>query len=342
MARRFTYDDWMEAQDIPIHRGYYVEDLRTAELGWWEDRQVDAAFMQLRGMEGVVEGRIEEIPPGHSLPPLKLSVDEQVYVLGGRGVATVWTDDSRPKKTFEWATRSLFLVPRNSYCQLTNMDGNNPARLLHYNYLPIAMSATPDPEFFFNNPYSTSSFLHSTDEFYSEAKAIMEEGEGAFAGRGRQVWHGNFFPDMAAWDRLVPFWGRGAGGRVVFIQSPGSEMHAHMSVFPARTYKKGHRHGPGASSSSPAARATPSCGRKARRKSSSTGTRRAASCPRTAGSTSTSTSAGPTGATWRSIRRTSSWACPRRCRTGRATRSSTRTRTRGYASTSRTSWPSAA
>ena len=245
MARRFTYDDWMEAQGIPIHRGYYVEDLRIAELGWWEDRQVDAAFMQLRGMGGVCEGRIEEIPPGHTLPPLKLSVDEQVYVLGGRGVATVWTDDSRPKKTFEWATRSLFLVPRNSYCQLTNMDGNNPARLLHYNYLPIAMSATPDPDFFVNNPYSTSTFLHSADEFYSEAKAVMEEGEGAFAGRGRQVWHGNFFPDMAAWDKLVPFWGRGAGGHVVFIQSPGSEMHAHMSVFPARTYKKGHRHGPG-------------------------------------------------------------------------------------------------
>jgi hypothetical protein len=29
------------------------------------------------------------------------------------------------------------------------------------------------------------------------------------------------------------------------IKFPGSEMSCHMSVFPARTYKKAHRHGPG-------------------------------------------------------------------------------------------------
>ena len=301
MARTFTYDSWMEAQGIPIHRGYYVEDLRTVELGWWEDRQVDAAFMQLRGMEGVVEGRIEEISPGHSLPPLKLSVDEQIYILGGRGVATVWTDDSRPKKTFEWATRSLFLVPRNSWCQLTNMDGQNPARLLHYNYLPIAMSATPDPEFFINNPYSSSSFLHSQDEFYSEAKAVMEEGEGRFVGRGRQVWHGNFFPDMAAWDKLVPFWGAAPAGTSSSSSPPAPRCTPTCPSSRPRPTRRATATDPDASSSSPAARATPSCGRKARRKSSSTGARPAASFPPTAGSISTSTSAGPTGATSPSI-----------------------------------------
>jgi hypothetical protein len=50
---------------------------------------------------------------------------------------------------------------------------------------------------------------------------------------------------MQAWDRLEPFWGRGAGGSVVGIQFPNSEASCHMSVFPAQTYKKGHRHGPG-------------------------------------------------------------------------------------------------
>ena len=34
----FTYDRWMESVGIPIHRGYYVEDLRTVELGRWEER----------------------------------------------------------------------------------------------------------------------------------------------------------------------------------------------------------------------------------------------------------------------------------------------------------------
>jgi hypothetical protein len=236
----------MEDQGIPVHRGYYIEDLRTVELAPWSARNINAAFMQLHGMQGVVEARIEEIPAGATLDPLKMAVDELVYVLNGRGVASVWSDDASPKKTFEWSTRSLFLIPRNNYCQLGNMDGNNPVRLLHYNFLPIAMSAVPEPDFFFNNPYVNSTVLQANGgEFYSEAAAEIIAGEGRFAESGRQIWKGNFFPDMQAWDKLVPFWGRGAGGHVVFIQTPGSEMRAHMSVFPERSYKKGHRHGPG-------------------------------------------------------------------------------------------------
>ncbi len=246
MAPEYTYDAWMESQGLPIHRGYYIEDLRTVDLEWWEERQVKAAFMQLHGMQGVVEARIEEIPPGASLPPLKMAVDELVYVLNGRGVASVWADGSTPKRTFEWATRSLFLVPRNCYYQLSNMDGSHAVRLLHYNYLPLAMSAVPEPDFFFDNPYTSTGVLaDGGDDFYSDARAEVVPGTGRFAKSGRQVWKGNFFPDMQAWDKLVPFWGRGAGGHVVFIRTPGSEMTAHMSVFPARSYKKAHRHGPG-------------------------------------------------------------------------------------------------
>src|SRR6202043_1039542 len=36
-----------------------------------------------------------------------------------------------------------------------------------------------------------------------------------------------------------------AGGSRVGIQFPNSPISSHMSVFPAGTYKKAHRHGPG-------------------------------------------------------------------------------------------------
>jgi hypothetical protein len=243
MVRRPPYDVWIESTGVPIHKGYYIEDARTVQVGPWPERECNAAFLQLAGCEGVTEARITEIPAGATLPPLSFSLDEIVYVVEGRGTTTVWSEGSA-KRTFEWQKHSLFLLPRNYTHQLTNMQGNAPARLLHYNYLPSAMAITPDPDFYFKNPYRKDDVLNGHEgEFYSEAKVVLPTGEDESTGRA--YWTGNFFPDMRAWDRLVPFRGRGAGGHVVWIQYPTSTITNHMSVFPARTYKKAHRHGPG-------------------------------------------------------------------------------------------------
>ena len=61
-SKHYTYDEWMEAQGIPIYRGYYIEDLRTLQLGWWDERQCNSAFIQLVGQEGVTSARVTEIP----------------------------------------------------------------------------------------------------------------------------------------------------------------------------------------------------------------------------------------------------------------------------------------
>ncbi len=99
-----------------------------------------------------METRVTEIPPGSKLAPLKFSLDEVIYVLSGRGLCTVWAGDSAQKKTFEWQPHSLFLIPRNYTYELANAQGHQPARLVHCNYLPMAMSITPEPEYFFDNP----------------------------------------------------------------------------------------------------------------------------------------------------------------------------------------------
>jgi hypothetical protein len=135
----------------------------------------------------------------------------------------------------------MFLVPANYSYQLSNAQGNQPVRILFTNGLPTAMTAIPDPAFYFNSSVVDLSVLYGDESsFYSEAKVMREA-----SGRMRNVWVGNFFPDMLAWDHLDPFKGRGAGGRVVWITLPKSIHGSHMSVFDAGTYKKGHRHGPG-------------------------------------------------------------------------------------------------
>ena len=85
---------------------------------------------------------------------------------------TVWADDGKPKKTFEWQKHSLFLLPHNHHHQFTNMQGDRPARLLHYNYLPLAMSAVQDPDFFFNNPYIAA------DGIDGQARRVLLRGQG--------------------------------------------------------------------------------------------------------------------------------------------------------------------
>ena len=113
------------------------------------------------------------------------------------------------------------------------------------------MSVIDDPDFYFNNPGSIRTSFEGQEDFYSEAKqAPVDEHqkrdqshEGA--PEGAAYWYGNFFPDMQAWDKLAVYRRRGGGGSTVRVSFPRSQLRAHMSVFPARTYKKGHRHGPG-------------------------------------------------------------------------------------------------
>lgn len=96
--RVHPYDRWLDSLGVPVHRGYYLEDLRTVELGPWEMRDCDVAFLQLAGQEGVSGAYVLEIPPGKTLPPFRIAIDDLVYVLQGRGLTTIWTQD-QPQKT---------------------------------------------------------------------------------------------------------------------------------------------------------------------------------------------------------------------------------------------------
>src|SRR3954466_868779 len=63
-----AYEQWIQSTGVPIHRGFFIDDVRTVELGWWAERECNAAFLVLSGQEGVTEGRVTEIAPGATLP----------------------------------------------------------------------------------------------------------------------------------------------------------------------------------------------------------------------------------------------------------------------------------
>src|SRR5712691_10160723 len=104
--RNTAYEQWIATLELPIHRGYYVEDIRTCEVGRWEERNCNAAILVMAGQEGQSEVRVSEIPPGQTTNPVRFALDEIVYVAEGRGLTTV-SAEGRTGKTFEWQKHSL-------------------------------------------------------------------------------------------------------------------------------------------------------------------------------------------------------------------------------------------
>src|SRR6185295_5744665 len=80
------YDQWVEAQNIPVIREFYIEDLRTAKLAPWVSRG---------GTGAINDGYISEIPPGQSLKPQRAMYEELIFVLEGNGSTSVWNDEKK-------------------------------------------------------------------------------------------------------------------------------------------------------------------------------------------------------------------------------------------------------
>ena len=157
----------------------------------------------------------------------------------GRGLTTVWVGDG-PKKTFEWQKNSMFLLPRGSTSQLSNVQGSSPRACCTQPPAHGDAPVCPTRSSTSTIPTRIPTLLYGEGaEFYSEAKAIAPP-PGSRADRMRRViWLGNFFPDMGVWDKLHTYEERGAGGHRVGVQFAKSTLWSHMSVFPPAPTRRG-------------------------------------------------------------------------------------------------------
>jgi hypothetical protein len=123
----------------------------------------------------------------------------------------------------------------NAWYQHFNGTGDTKVRYIATTNAPPMMRLFRDDNFMFNCPTMFES-RYSGDEDY-------------FAGGGtlynKRIWETNFIPnapDMA----LYGWKERGAGGINAMLNMGKNDMGNHISEFPIGTYKKAHRHGPGA------------------------------------------------------------------------------------------------
>jgi mannose-6-phosphate isomerase-like protein (cupin superfamily) len=230
-----TYETWQKAQKIPVVKGFFVEEINKVELAPWDLKGGEAAFVVLDGTGGVNDAYVCEIPPAGKLKPQKHLYEEMVYVTKGHGATTVWQNDGK-KHTFEWGPGSLFAIPLNAHYQHFNASGSEPARYFAVTNSCFMINLFHNLDFIFDNQFPfIDRFDPNTEGYFS--------GNGETLGRFFMTT--NFVPDTLT-IKLADYSERGKGSTNMKFDLAGQTMCAHISEFPVGTYKKGHRHGPGA------------------------------------------------------------------------------------------------
>jgi hypothetical protein len=127
IATKTPYQQWIESQDIPIIRDFYIEDLRKVELAPWDWKGARGAYLNLIGTGDANDAYLCEMAPGQSVKPQRFLFEEMVFVVAGNGSTSVWNDEKK-KISFEWQAGSLFSPPINTWRQHFNGSGVEPAR----------------------------------------------------------------------------------------------------------------------------------------------------------------------------------------------------------------------
>ena len=229
-----TYQKWLKTEGLPVIRDFYIKDIREVPLEPWKRRGGLGVYLNLIGTGESNDSYICEIPPGKSLNPEHHLFEEMIYIVKGRGATSVWLDGGA-KQTFEWQAGSLFAPPLNTWHQHFNGSGSEPVRYFAVTSAPLMINLFHNMDFIFGNSFEF------TDRFSSDRDYFSGKGN-SYSGR---IWDTNFVPDVRAFP-LQQWSERGAGGRNIMLELSENTMAAHISEFPIGTYKKAHRHGPGA------------------------------------------------------------------------------------------------
>jgi oxalate decarboxylase/phosphoglucose isomerase-like protein (cupin superfamily) len=239
MARKFEtekdspYVRWVRDEGLEIISAHYVPDLNTVPLKPWDRRGGAGVFINHEASRTSNDCYVCEIPAGGKLAPQRQLYEEMVLVLDGQGSTTVW-NDAGARVSFEWGKGSIFAIPLNTWHQHFNGSGSRPARFVSSTNLPPVINLYDEADFVFNTAHDfTSRFAGEPDYF-----APKEEVDGLLL-------RTNFVADSVSLP-LISAKERGAGGGHIRFSMAKGSMNSHISQFPTATYKKGHRHGPGA------------------------------------------------------------------------------------------------
>jgi quercetin dioxygenase-like cupin family protein len=227
------YDAWQEREGIPIYKLFHVEDLANVQLGYWRRLGCDAAFVNLADPH-ITTATILELPPGGSTKPVKHMFEANIFGVSGRGRTTISTPGC-PEVALDWSARALFSPPLNSTYRHQNLDSDQPLRLLMVSNAPLVLSLYHNEQFVFDNSFVFGDRFDGEHDFFTRPGEYL----------GGRVWRTNYVPDVREF-ALRQWLQRGAGAKSYHFSMADNTIACHLSEFAVGTYKKAHRHGPGA------------------------------------------------------------------------------------------------
>jgi oxalate decarboxylase/phosphoglucose isomerase-like protein (cupin superfamily) len=228
-----SYEEFQKSEGLPSIRGFAVDDLNTVELGPWTRKGGRGVYINLDGTGGLNDAYVCEIPPGGGLNPEHFLFEETIYILSGHGSTSVWYDEER-KVSFEWKAGSVFAIPLNAWHRHFNARGSAPARFLSVTDAPLIMNLFHNLDFIFDTPAVFDDRFAGQDSYFNSNGKLYAS----------NILETNFISDS----RALPLYTntRRGMGKGVRLELSHNTTHAHVAEFPVGTYKKAHRHGPGA------------------------------------------------------------------------------------------------
>ena len=168
------YDDYMEAQGIPIYRGIGVRRVQDMPLKRWERMGGNGTFIQLYGTEGRWGCYVVEIPGAGSLNSERHMYEEIMVVVEGRGTTEIWTDAQKKPHSFEWQRGSMFSIPLNTWHRIINA-ASSPALILVASTAPNVMNLFRDTDWIFNCPAAFASRFDGSDNYFKPRDDIAPD-----------------------------------------------------------------------------------------------------------------------------------------------------------------------
>src|SRR5215813_3101261 len=184
------YDDYMEAQGIPIYRGIGVRRVQDMPLKRWNRMGGNGTFIQLYGTEGRWGCYVVEVPRAGALNPERHMYEEIMVVVEGRGTTEIWTDDQKRPHSFEWQRGSMFSIPLNTWHRIVNA-ASSPALILVASTAPNVMNLFRDSDWIFNCPITFPSRYDGTESYFKPKDDIMPDPL-----RGLAMRKTNLIPDV--------------------------------------------------------------------------------------------------------------------------------------------------